>query len=283
MILGFLNTQFSERLALAAGLALALTGCAPELSRSESNAIELATRDCGRTQASGCYFANSPVSLEDKPIRLPGRPYTFFHTARSLTFVDATGKAWNAPDATLTDGASIPPLFVPIVGNPRTPEFANAAALHDAYCGIGNEQGPAYHGATWQEVHRMFYDTLIVGDTAVSKAQLMFAAVWLGGPRWHPVDGRRDATLDRIPAPIRTRAMIQTKAFIEREKPDLPGLMRYLGWQEGEMAWSADVIGSHKALTAASPPKEPAAGGSNGPRPGTAMGGGQGAKTARQP
>lgn len=269
-----------ERLFLTGALLFATAGCMPELSKSESNAISAATKECGGAEALGCYFSNSPVALDDEPVKLPGRPYTFFRTARGLTFVDGTGKSWNAPDATLTDGASIPPLFVPIVGSPRTPEFANAAAVHDAYCGIGNEQGTSYHRASWQEVHRMFYDTLVVGGTPQPKAQLMFAAVWLGGPRWYPTDGRADTTLDRLPAPIKTRAMIETKAFIAREGPDMAGLIRYLKWQEKEMAWEAEVIGWRKAPASVAQPLDPngpTAGGSTSPKPGPASGGGQGA------
>ena len=148
------------RMSLAAFLPLlALGACVSPEGRLQGGAqIAASTADCA---GAACYFRNSPVALQPKPVTIPGRPYEFYPTARELAFIDGGGRDWVAPTATLTDGASIPPVFVPIVGSPRTREFANAAALHDAWCGIGNEDGANYHKATWQEVHRMFYDTLV--------------------------------------------------------------------------------------------------------------------------
>jgi hypothetical protein len=191
--------------------------------------------------------------LEAKPVTLPGRPYTFFPTARSLSFVDGAGREWRAPKATLTDGASIPPVFVPIVGSPRTPEFANAAAMHDAYCGVGNDRQLVYHAAPWQDVHRMFYDTLIVGGTDPIKAKIMFAAVWLGGPRWNPLDGKDDTRNVRVPANIQADIMIETKSFIEREKPEMPRLISYLEWQDKKMMWRSNGPGPKMRAQQTSP------------------------------
>ena len=113
------------------------------------------------------------------------RKADFYPTANELKFVDSEKHPWIAPKGTLTDGASIPPVFVSVIGSPTSQEFVNAAAIHDAYCGIGNEKLPQYHTETWQNVHRMFYDALRVGGTSPKKAKIMFAAVYLGGPRWH--------------------------------------------------------------------------------------------------
>ena len=129
----------------------------------------------------GCTFSQSPLRVLPEPVELPKRPYKFFPTAGQLNFVDAQGKNWVAPPRTLTDGASIPKIFVAIVGDPTAPEFINAAAVHDAYCGVGNETGTMFHRAKWEDVHVMFYDGLIVGGTPEIRAKIMFAAVWLGG------------------------------------------------------------------------------------------------------
>lgn len=228
---------------LTLSLVALLAACSPPVDKLSSGKIVAATKDCGTERSGGCYFTDSPVALEGKAITLPGRPYVFFPTARGMRFVDGASREWTAPKATLTDGASIPPVFVPIVGSPRTTEFANAAAMHDAYCGIGNETGTSYHAAPWQEVHRMFYDTLVVGGTPAPKAQLMFAAVWLGGPRWHPHDGSLDRRLDRISDPVKTRALSETKAFIARETPDIDRLVSYLVWKDHEMQVWADLPG----------------------------------------
>ncbi|CUH78101.1 DUF1353 domain-containing protein [Tropicibacter naphthalenivorans] len=201
-----------------------------------------------RTQP-GCAFDRAPLRVLNEPVTIPRRAYTFFPTAQSLTFVDATGRQWFAPPRTLTDGASIPPMFVEIVGDPTSPEFINAAAMHDAYCGIGNEEGSRFHQALWQDVHRMFYDGLIVGGTNETTAKIMFAAVWLGGPRWAgpgraarvstqgPALGARAGyvrTLDHIPVSERQSMMRQTKAYIQRANPTLPQLEGYLNRIEAQ-------------------------------------------------
>ncbi|WP_238365818.1 DUF1353 domain-containing protein [Mesobacterium pallidum] len=134
-----------------------------------------------------CRFFNAPVQLAPERIELAGRAYPFFPVSRPLTFVDARNYRWVAPEGTLTDGASIPPAFVSVVGQPTSPEFRAAAALHDAICGVGNEALPGFHSSTWEDAHRMFYEALRVGGTDERRAKVMFAAVYLGGPRWNAI------------------------------------------------------------------------------------------------
>lgn len=213
----------------------ALAGCITTERDLADQAIALPP-DC----APGvCTFRNAPLRLLPEPIRIPGRAYEFNRLAEALEFLDSTSREWVAPRRTLTDGASIPEIFVPIVGNPREPEFTHAAALHDAYCGIGNEDGPVYQSRTWQEVHRLLYDALIAGGTEPQKAKVMFAAVWLGGPRWYR-DGRPDVSVATIPKDILVSGMKSTQAFIKAKKPDMPRLLRYLRWLEVEMRREAD-------------------------------------------
>ncbi|MDU8929886.1 DUF1353 domain-containing protein [Alisedimentitalea sp. MJ-SS2] len=163
----------------------ALSACdqaAVNLGMKNPSGAEIGT--CVGSSAPSCRFRNSPVRLEQQAVRLPGRKLPFFPIAEELEFVDASNRSWIAPSKTLTDGASIPRIFVSIVGNPTSQEFTNAAAIHDAYCGVGNEAGPKFHTAEWRSVHRMFYDALRVGGTPETKAKIMYAAVYIGGPRW---------------------------------------------------------------------------------------------------
>lgn len=222
---------------LALGAAIALGGCVTSSSQLASARLPLSPDDCGQGTVAGtkCRFRNAPLALQPKPVTLPGRPYTFYPTARELDFVDAKARGWSAPRQTLTDGASIPPVFVPVIGNPRDPEFALAAAMHDAYCGIGNEAGTAWHAATWQDVHRMFYDTLVAGGTQPARAKIMFAAVWLGGPRWYPHSGAPDISMDRLPETDRRQALRAAITYIKTANPDLPDLIRLLDQQERSM------------------------------------------------
>lgn len=229
--------------------ALALAGCDPTTYIAQSNRTEAPEISCLTQPQGGCSFSQSPLRVLDEPVELPRRPYKFFPTADPLDFVDAQGKSWNAPPRTLTDGASIPKIFVSIVGDPTSPEYINAAAVHDAYCGIGNEQGPMFHRAKWEDVHVMFYDGLIVGGTPEIRAKIMFAAVWLGGPRWADPTGAVVSTqgqgaargrafynpLDAVPVWEKQDAMRKAKRYIERNRPPLPRLIAYLRRLEDQM------------------------------------------------
>lgn len=229
---------------LALCLFLPLVACtSPATQLANSSALDRGSECLGAASAI-CFFTNSPVRLVPEPVNLASRSANFYPTAQRLEFVDGARRKWVADTRTLTDGASIPPIFIPLVGDPRSPEFTNAAAVHDAYCGIGNEDGPAYHADTWQNVHRMFYDTLIVGGTPEIKAKVMFAAVWLGGPRWGVLEG----SLANVPDKFRIEAMRGTKGFIEATNPTIPRLIEYLAWREGVMRRRAAVDGPGRTL-----------------------------------
>ena len=176
-----------------------------DLASARAPAVKTTT--CEGPRASQCTFINSPVKLASKPLRLPDSPFPYYRTRNELKFVDAAGTTWIAPAGTLTDGASIPPLFVPLIGNPRSRQFMNPATVHDAYCAESNQDGPYYHTARWQKVHRMLYDGLLASGTNPIKAKIMYAAVYLGGPRWSEVRQPpvRRAALDRTESPLRVR------------------------------------------------------------------------------
>jgi len=195
----------------------------PTLTASSSGGAVCDSRSAGR-----CQFVNGPVQLQPQPVKLARRSATFYPMQSRLGFIDGTTAKWEAPVGTLTDGASIPPLFHGIVGDPTSPEFADAAAMHDAYCGIGNESGPNYHARAWPQVHRMFYDALRVGGTPERKAKLMFAAVWLGGPRW----GDWDRGLTDVPGSEKKQILKRAQTLIEGQNPSVDALVDFLTQQE---------------------------------------------------
>lgn len=196
---------------------IALAGCVPP--PTDLSQVDIARRaaalECGGPGEARCTFVNSPVRLLPEPVRLSDRPFDFFPTAEKLDFVDAVDFTWSAPPRTLTDGASIPQIFVHMIGNPRSPEFINAAAMHDAYCGIGNETLKTYQSRSWPETHAMFYDALRAGGTPEIKAGLMYAAVYLGGPRWD----MPNRNLDNVPVARMQTAMALTERFIRSNRP----------------------------------------------------------------
>ena len=223
--------------------------------KTRSNATP--SSPCEKQSAARCLFFNAPVSLLPKVIRLKARPLPFFHTEQAIEFVDARPTKWLAPKNTLTDGASIPTIFRAAVGNPRSKEFLNAATIHDAYCGIGNESLPQYHSDTWQNVHRVFYDALRVSGTSPTKAKIMYAAVYLGGPRWTmpgdqpkvrmPIPGLLVVSAPITNGPTNTplpklvpeqtliEEMLATIDFINKSNPSLARLSVYLRKREQAM------------------------------------------------
>lgn len=220
---------------LVCAACVVLAGCVTTSEDLAGFRLSTSGTECKGPSEAACYFQNSPVRLSTKKVVIPGRAYDFYPLAENLEFVDGQNRKWIAPKDTLTDGASIPEVFVSIIGDPRSQEFTNAAALHDAYCGIGNEDGPVYKSRTWQETHRLFYDGLIVGGTPELKAKLMFAAVWLGGPRWYPSNKRNDTTMATLPKGLMQQSLRDTKFYVERSNPTLPELIAYLDWHERRM------------------------------------------------
>ncbi len=214
-------------------LGVTLAGCTPvgpvTVVRQSSKSA------CTPASDTQCFFRNSPIRLVETPVHIPGRDLVFFPLAADLEFVDLSQETWLAPKGTLTDGASIPTVLIPVVGDPRDPKVVNAAAMHDAYCGIGNEAGPKYRTKTWQATHRLFYDALIAGGTPEIKAKIMYAAVWMGGPRWNAKTRQSDQTMQRLPATLLENAMRETRFYIDRSNPTLSDLDTYLEWKQGEM------------------------------------------------
>jgi len=248
-------------------LALILAGCAsenmPALEPGNPPPAATAKVSCEGPMARQCKFINSPVKLSSRPLRLPDGPYPFFRTKNTLEFVNAEGKVWIAPAGILTDGASIPPMFVAFIGSPRSREFLNAATVHDSYCAESNKNGPYYHTAPWQDVHRMLYDALLVSGTSPIKAKIMYAAVYLGGPRWKGVrtPPRRKAGMEAhggqtviAPAGYRRQSDVplprlfskdqliaafkRAKAHIEANNPSINALDGYLEELESELSAS---------------------------------------------
>ncbi|MEM8861002.1 MAG: DUF1353 domain-containing protein [Chloroflexota bacterium] len=101
-----------------------------------------------------------------------------------FVYVDSIGKKWVAPAGTITDGASIPQVFLSATGERLDGDYIDAAVIHDAYCQNDNLHLETYQQESWQYVHYMFYEALLTSGVPEQKAQIMYTAVYLGGPRW---------------------------------------------------------------------------------------------------
>lgn len=151
-------------------------------------------------------------------------------TNPELVFVDCMGVKWIAPKGTWTDGATVPRLALPLTNGRFQREFLKAAIVHDAYCQDINKDRchEQFHKRKWKQVHRMFYDACLAGDTSPSLAGLMFAAVWLGGPRWD--DPGKE--LVQVPDELLQVSFRSCRAFIESENPNREEIENWMNKSE---------------------------------------------------
>lgn len=95
---------------------------------------------------------------------------------RDLVYTDKNGRRWIALRGSLIDGASIPSFFWPVIGSPFVGYYRRATVIHDVYC---KSQMRAA-----QEVHDVFLEMMLWDKVPKYKAENMFNAVDMYGPRW---------------------------------------------------------------------------------------------------
>lgn len=93
-----------------------------------------------------------------------------------FTFIDPQGYEWKAEEGLLIDGTSIPRHFWTILGPPFRDAYRKASVVHGAACARKDEP--------WENVHLMFYYAMKAEGVDSIKAKVMYAAVYLFGPRW---------------------------------------------------------------------------------------------------
>jgi Protein of unknown function (DUF1353) len=104
-------------------------------------------------------------------------------------FVSADQKHWQVPVGTEVDGASIPQALWSLMGGPFEGKYRDASVVHDYYCDTRIEP--------WKLVHQMFYEAMIVSGVSETRAKLMYAGVYFGGPRWSDT-AVKNANIPRI-------------------------------------------------------------------------------------
>ncbi len=80
----------------------------------------------------------------------------------------------------------------------------------------------------------------------------MFAAVWLGGPRWYPT-GQSDSTIAGISPEIRRHALRRAMAFIQSRKPGMADLIPFLRVLERKMLATAQVTENDAPIPTSAP------------------------------
>jgi hypothetical protein len=211
---------------------IALSGCGPG---SDSNSA-------GPVVGSGNVPRFEPIPERLVTIGFSG----LMECQADFRFIDSHGTTWHSVKGTKTDGASIPQFFLSLIGGRFAPEYRAAALVHDAYCQEINEDGPYFRTLSWKKVHSMFYDALLENRRMVAEqtgkpvndlfgdieAKLMFAAVWIRGPRWGE---------DEIQTPPAATDALQKEEFqkcrgwIEKMNPSVDEIVTWMSTREPDL------------------------------------------------
>jgi hypothetical protein len=136
----------------------------------------------------------------------------------------------------VVNGASIPSAFWTFIGGPFEGKYRAASVVHD----VGCEEMTA----TWEDVHRMFYEACLCGGVDEQMAKMLYYAVYHFGPRWDVVTQTRSETgqnaegeyvvqrvaqrrtVRRDPPPPTLEELERVEEFIVEENPDLSAIVQ---------------------------------------------------------
>ncbi len=113
-----------------------------------------------------------------------------FELIQDFSFIDGGGRTWTAPKGIHLDGASIPSFFWPIVGEPWGEGYREASAIHDHFCRTKSRP--------WKDVHRAFYEAMLLNNVSSTTAKIMYYAVYRFGPRWTDTKKNFEACLAKF-------------------------------------------------------------------------------------
>lgn len=134
-----------------------------------------------------------------------------FEVRQPFAYIDPAGKRWPVPKGAKTNCASVPraawSIFPPCAGR-----HLKAAVVHDYYC--------VTRSRAWQAVHRMFFDALLASGISRSSANIMYAAVYMFGPKWSP-DGRKTRGSFAPSEAEQKEKLKAMEAWIKANKPSL--------------------------------------------------------------
>jgi hypothetical protein len=162
-----------RRAAVLAALSLTVAAC-QTLPEARPNGTLCASPD-----ERGCFTGT--LTLVANPADPSGATRKL---GQDFGFVDGRGKGWQTNGGDVTNGASIPKVLQPIVGDAYSPGFIAAAVVHDRYC----DEAEKRRVRPWADTHRMFYEGLLASGVDRRKARLMYYAVYTFGPRWTTLD-----------------------------------------------------------------------------------------------
>jgi hypothetical protein len=183
----------------------------------------------------------TPAFKGDLTVRFnnDGRTMTL---VKPYAFIDASCTIWAVPRNAVIDGASIPQGFWGVVGGPFEGSYRNASVIHDWFCDRRTK--------SWQSVHRMFYNAMIVSKVPLVKAKTLFAAVWAGGPRWTSQAVINNLLFDRDALESDVRFKNDLKEYIRTNRrvgpfglmPPMPGRPLQVDLDDGQIGFIARHI-----------------------------------------
>lgn len=129
---------------------------------------------------------NSFPVLSENTVHCPKEWFDDYATCKTLKmpfgyFDSILGLGFEAPVGTITDGASIPPFLIPLIGDRFSKEFSRAATLHDWYVHRVALDDGEY---SYTKIQRMFYHALLDSNVDPFKAKAMYLAVLVGANKY---------------------------------------------------------------------------------------------------
>lgn len=191
-----------------------------------------------RSEESGTFVGHVVAEwLDDKE----GRKMKL---AEPFAFIEKSGERWDAPKGSIVDGASIPKIAWSIIGGPFEGKYRNASVIHDVACNDKDR--------TWQSVHKVFYDAMLASGVDISKAKIMYAAVYHFGPRWSvpiaetrlaltEIDEYKKSIKSRTKKSFDERVVVSTKSIPRKGPRCSPGVSCMFGGEVDLPPTYADV------------------------------------------
>lgn len=121
----------------------------------------------------------------------------------NFSFEDPNGVIWSADAGDVVDGASIPAFLWALVGAPYSGKYREASVVHDVAC--------QERARTWESVHLAFYYAMRTSGVSETKAKVMYAGVYHGGPRWPIVKTRQVLVEEAGEKTIEVPAIYETR------------------------------------------------------------------------
>lgn len=143
---------------------------------------------------------------------------------KDFAYIAPQGKLWRAHRGSIVDGASIPQALWSMIGGPFEGKYRNASVVHDVACDEMTQP--------WTEVHLMFYNACRCGGVNERTAKIMYAGVYLWGPRWEylataaPDQTKRPRPIRKQPPAPSEENVRKLQQYIQQTNPSLEDIRK---------------------------------------------------------